>query len=329
MAVIPGALPWHRPQWAATAAWLAAERLPHAILLAGRPGVGKGLFAERLARVLLCERPGPEGVPCGACRACRLLDAGTHPDLFRLEPEAPGKPIRVDQVRDLVSSLALRSAGGGRRVALLRPAEAMNRYAANSLLKTLEEPPGAAVLILVSHAPGQLPATIRSRCQRLGFPTPPAGTALPWLASGLPAGADPSALLALSGGAPLAALELAQSGALEAQEQVARDVEALLGAGADPLQVAEGWRRYGLANICRWCYGVAAARVRRWASADRGGPHATAPPPARLFAVMDYCVAARGALEQGVSLNEQLALDGLAAAWKGAEPEDGVSSGMA
>lgn len=198
--------PWQAAAWAHLRALLEAERLPHALLVAGPGGSGERVFAERAAQALLCRAP--EGVPCGGCPACRQFDAGTHPDAIRVEPAEAGKAIPVDAVRALVARLAL--TGTGRKVALIDPADAMNTNAANSLLKTLEEPPGDSVLLLVSMRPGRLPATVRSRCQRITFGLPEPETACAWLEEhGV---ADAASWLARAGGAPLTARALAQQG---------------------------------------------------------------------------------------------------------------------
>lgn len=196
--------PWQAPAWAHLQAMLAADRLPHALLIAGPGGTGEHVFAERVAQALLCAEPAR--APCGACPACRQYGAGTHPDAIRLEPPEAGKAIPVDAVRALSGRLAL--TGAGRKVALIDPADAMNANAANSLLKTLEEPPGDCVLLLVSLRPGRLPATVRSRCQRITFGLPEPEIALAWL--GEQGVTDAATWLARAAGAPLAARDLAQ-----------------------------------------------------------------------------------------------------------------------
>lgn len=195
--------PWQAAAWARLQTMTAGGRLPHALLLAGPGGTGERAFAERALQALLCSDP--DDAPCGRCPACRQSAAGTHPDAIRLEPAEAGKAIPVDAVRALIGRLAL--TGTGRKVALIDPADAMNANAANSLLKTLEEPPGDSVLLLVSLRPGRLPATVRSRCQRLTFGLPEPDEALAWLRDeGV---ADAEAWLARAGGAPLTAQVLA------------------------------------------------------------------------------------------------------------------------
>ncbi|MDF5922292.1 DNA polymerase III subunit delta' [Pseudomonas aeruginosa] len=154
-------------------------------MLYGPVGIGKRALAEHWAAQLLCQRPAAAGA-CGECKACQLLAAGTHPDYFVLEPEEAEKPIRVDQVRDLVGFVVQTAQLGGRKVVLLEPAEAMNVNAANALLKSLEEPSGDTVLLLISHQPSRLLPTIKSRCVQQACPLPGAAASLEWLARALP-----------------------------------------------------------------------------------------------------------------------------------------------
>ncbi|NTV09826.1 MAG: DNA polymerase III subunit delta' [Zoogloea sp.] len=214
-------------------------RLPHAILLSGPAGGGKRDFAEALAARLLCQRPGQDGHACGVCEACRWRLAGSHPDMMRVVPEADeaaaepaegdakaaSRQIRVEQIRDLQASLTVGGHRGGERVIVLDPAEAMNVFTANALLKILEEPPASTLFLLVSSEPKRLLPTIRSRCQEWHFPRPDQAAAGRWLSShGI---ADGTALLALSGGMPLAALELAQGGGAAARQRFVADISAL------------------------------------------------------------------------------------------------------
>jgi len=215
---------WNQPILDALA--LRLERLPHALLIHGPQGVGKLALAERAAQFLLCEG---QKKPCDACDGCRWFLGGNHPDFRRLEPEAlskeplsedeaparkskqPSIEIRIEQVRALADFLNVGSHRGGRRVTLVHPAEHMNVPTANALLKGLEEPPAAAVFILVSHRPAQLLPTIRSRCVAIPVPLPPRDAAVEWLSrQGVK---EAQRWLAYAGGAPLRAVEHAAKGA--------------------------------------------------------------------------------------------------------------------
>ncbi len=147
---------------------------PHAVLLVGPAGVGKTTLALDLAAGLLCTAADPAARPCGACRACRNVRAGGHPDLHRLGPEGPGRQVLIGGpgskargIRDLIAELALMPVEGGARVAVIESAQRMNEDAQAALLKTLEEPPTGVVLVLCADAEEPLLPTIRSRCARL------------------------------------------------------------------------------------------------------------------------------------------------------------------
>jgi len=146
---------------------LASGRLAHAYLFAGPDGVGKRLMALALARFLFCAH----GTGCGDCAACRKLDHRNHPDLHVLEPD--GSSIKIEQVRALQRDLSLRPLEASRKVCLIEAADTMTVAAANALLKTLEEPRGDTVLLLLSSQPQRLLETIRSRCQLLLFARQP------------------------------------------------------------------------------------------------------------------------------------------------------------
>ena len=151
-------------------------RLHHAWLLCGPEGLGKATFAYRAARRLLGARPDPTRGALGASPGdpvSQLVSAQSHPDLMVLERLSEGgktkKSISVDQARDLPEFFSKSPSQAAYRVAIVDTADDLNSNAANALLKTLEEPPERGVLFLISHAPGRLLATIRSRCRRLTF----------------------------------------------------------------------------------------------------------------------------------------------------------------
>ena len=137
--------------------------LSHAYLFTGPPGVGKGTLARALARALLCEAEADR--PCGSCRACRLVEAGTHPDLHLVHPESATGRLTIGQVRELGRQLALTPSVGRHRVAILADFDRATPSAANALLKTLEEPPAYVVLVLLAPDADSLLPTIVSRCQ--------------------------------------------------------------------------------------------------------------------------------------------------------------------
>lgn len=179
---------------------MASHRMPHAYLFAGPEGVGKEMLAERLARILLCESPTQVETPadwndagiatatdaCGQCPDCTMAAAGTHPDLHlihrQLNKQHPDPTIRrqkalfltVDVIRHFVIERSMTRASRGRsKVFIIREAERMNEAAQNSLLKTLEEPPSATVIILLCNALDRMLPTTRSRCQPVIFQTLP------------------------------------------------------------------------------------------------------------------------------------------------------------
>lgn len=276
-------LPWQRPLWEKLVA--RGQTLAHGLLLAGPAGIGKRPFALALAARLLCQAPRAEdGLACGQCASCRWRLAGNHPDFHCLRPaalideageegseeagedgegEETGKrrstQIVIGQLRALQAALLRTAHRGTARVAVIEPAEDMNEVAANALLKLLEEPPAGCVLILVSHRPGLLLPTVRSRCQRWTFEPPPAQAALAWLGETAPA--CPPALLALCGGRPLAAARLAAQGGGEQRERFLRDLCQL--AASDPLRLAAQWESWLKSKEAR-TGGLDLARLVAW-----------------------------------------------------------------
>jgi DNA polymerase-3 subunit delta' len=181
--------PWQQQQWQHIHQLLEADRLPHGMLLLGNQGLGKTDFSVAMANAVLCQSPSDDHQACGHCKSCRLLAAETHPDLHYLSPKAPAKSksknpvmsIRIDDIRDLCETLNQTSLYGGYRVAIIEQAEYLTLSAANSLLKTLEEPGQNVLILLVTSRSNRLPVTIRSRCQILRFSTPDEDISLSWL----------------------------------------------------------------------------------------------------------------------------------------------------
>ena len=247
--------PWLAPPRRALAEQLGQDRMPHALLITGHPGMGKLELARHLAGMLLCRERAPDGRPCGQCPACVQLAAGSHPDFLQVQPEEDATAIKVDQVRALSEALSLCAHGQGFKVAIVSPAEKMNINAANSLLKTLEEPSDNTVLVLVSDQPARLPATIRSRCQMLRIHAPDRTLALDWLSTRLEDRQQAETCLQLAAGAPLAALHLATEGVLETRHERLGQLVDLLDGRATVPDVAQAWSKDEQLQGIHWLRG--------------------------------------------------------------------------
>jgi len=164
----------HERQVVQLRAALSSGRIAGAYLFAGPAGVGKRLTADQFAAAALCPSSADRGMDaCGACAACLKLASGNHPDFFAVEPELSERGvvqnIRIDAIRELCSNLRFSPLEAPRKIAVVDGAENLMEAAANSLLKTLEEPPPSTHFILITPYPLRLPATIRSRCQHIPF----------------------------------------------------------------------------------------------------------------------------------------------------------------
>ena len=216
-------------------------RAPHALLIGGPAGIGKTTLALDLAAGLLCTDPDPDARPCRACRGCRLVERGRHPDLHRLTPGGPGDQIRIGArerpedgtVRRLAIDLVLLPVEGGARVAVVERADRMGDDAQTALLKTLEEPPAGVTIVLCADDEDRLMPTVRSRCARLRLGPVATRDIEAILADGDLADPPVAARLArLSGGRPGLARSLARSAdAVAARDESARTLLDLLGQG--------------------------------------------------------------------------------------------------
>jgi len=280
------AQPAHMPApWLAPALKGLLRQRGHAWLLSGPSGLGQYTLALELARAWLCLQPSEAGA-CGECASCRHIDLRTHADLSVLMPETqmldkawplsekalkeiddksrkPSREIRVDAARDMVAFTQTTRSGGRNKVVLIYPAERMNHITANTILKTLEEPPGDTRFLLVSEAAHLLLPTLRSRCQTHHLTWPDAAPALEWLsAQGVPS-ADAQVLLDAAGGRPEDAWALAQGGLkastwLALPKAVARGDAQALQAWAPPQAVAV------LQKVCHDCLLLAVGAAPRF-----------------------------------------------------------------
>jgi DNA polymerase-3 subunit delta' len=217
--------------------------LAHAYLFTGPPGVGKRLFAHELAKALLCEDPpGAQLEACDRCPACHQVEAGTHPDFFAAGRPEENLEIPIELVRELCRSFSLKAARGRGKVALLDDADDLNEYSANCFLKTLEEPPAGAVLILIGTRPDRQLPTIVSRCQVVRFaPLPQPLVAALLREQGVEDPALVERLARLSGGSVGQAKALADPALWEFRRRL---LQGLTRPQPDTVALAREWARF-------------------------------------------------------------------------------------
>ncbi|PVV09405.1 MAG: DNA polymerase III subunit delta' [gamma proteobacterium symbiont of Ctena orbiculata] len=318
-------LPWQDAQWRLLQQSLVQGRLPHALLLCGPPGLGKEQFVLGFAQSLLCAQRAHDGLACGICRHCQLFKSGNHPDLQWLKPDVESKSgeITIEAIRSLTASASLTAHSGAYKVIAVQPAHRMNNAAANSLLKTLEEPTPHTVILLLTDQPGRLLPTIRSRCQKVQFLPPDRADAIPWLADKI-THEDPDLLLTLANGAPLRALQLDDSELLNARREMLRGFLQLPGGRRDPVSLARGWGGFDRKLLLEWLAGWVIDMIRLKEGVDSGflfnrdltqALQKTADKlnSRALHSYLLQVYAARSSVES--NLNPQLALENLLISW--------------
>ena len=323
-------LPWLEGARQRLRASLAAQRLPHSLLLLSTPGLGAEQLANWMSALVLCESLGSR--PCGVCASCLLLRSDSHPDSYIVRLEEDAQQIKVDQVRGLIESLSLKSYRGGYKVGVIEGAEALNVNGANAFLKTLEEPTANTMLIMIARPSHRLPATIASRCLRLTLTPPPAEAAVAWLeararaypkagSEAAAASADAQswdAALSLAGGAPLLALELNSPEIAALDEDMRGSLKQLATGSVDVTLLADRWMRSNPGLRIAWLENWITRRVR--ASLGGGTSRQSAEPvrlPAALlkpkiralFELLDAARELRRLASTG--MNQQLALEAL------------------
>ncbi|KUJ72760.1 DNA-directed DNA polymerase [Thiomicrospira sp. WB1] len=232
--------PWQQPTWQNWQRQL--PQVGHAYLLAGQAGTGLSGLAHRMMQSLLCQAS-DGSAPCEQCAGCHALAQQTHPDALFLQPPEDKTVIPIDAVRAFSDKVYTTSHQGGRKVGLIAPAEALSESAFNALLKTLEEPPPGTILILLTHAPSRLPATLISRCRLWTVPMPTRKEALDWLGQACPQADDPllKKALLVNWGAPLEAQRWIDEKGFEFEAQWQSDLKALQQNQQTVTQRVEAW----------------------------------------------------------------------------------------
>lgn len=317
--------PWHDRILAEVGQALSSDRLGHGLLVEGPEGLGKLQLAFTIARRVLGMTGDSREVPGHADFLWVTLEEGER---------GLKKQIGIDQIRAACAELAMTSYSGGWKVAVICPADRLTLPAANSLLKTLEEPAPRTLIVLVRSRMHTLPATIASRCQRLRLSAPDTGTALAWLESAGGKAKNWPRLLSLAGGAPLLALRLRDEGFEELDTELSRAVYDVTLGRQDPVEVAARAKGRDLGDVLRWLDHWVGELVR---TALTGGAPAAEPartkalqtllqriPLPRLFRYLDEIRAASARVDG--ALNAQLVLENLLTPWAdGLEPVTGAA----
>jgi DNA polymerase-3 subunit delta' len=278
-------------------------RSPHAVLLTGSPGVGKRAAATWIAANKL-------GIGTPGELPVHPVEPLEHPDLHWIAPLDDKEAIGIGQVRDLVAEFGLTSYEGSGKVAVIEPANAMTTNAANSLLKTLEEPSGDALLILIADRMGKLPATIFSRCQRIELALPNDAEALAWLDK-LHPGANWVEALQLAGNAPLAAITALEH--LDTHTAMSRDFKAVARGGASALEVAARWARLDTRFVLDWLARQVQQAIRQSSAGAIDESVVNRMDRRNLFCYLDIINGLRG--QSGGSYNVHLTLESLLIDW--------------
>jgi DNA polymerase-3 subunit delta' len=299
-------LPWQQPQWQQLQPALQDDSLPPALLLAGSMGIGKQQFAAALTARLLC-RAAVAGTACGECKSCILLHAGNHGDLLWLQPDAGKRVIKVDQVRAAIDFANQTPGLGLRKVIVLNPAEALNINGANALLKSLEEPSASTSMILVSHAVGTLPATIRSRCQRLNLAQPDAAAAIAWLVTVCGDAALAGELLEASDNRPMLAAELYRNDGLEQLRTLRAGVDGLLAGSINALEFPQLVADLELGAVIELFERRVSSEIRRQSTAIAGSADLRP-----LFLLHQELQELRSSVANGANPNRQMTVENCA-----------------
>ncbi|KXU36321.1 DNA polymerase III subunit delta' [Ventosimonas gracilis] len=311
--------PWQQSLWQQLTR---RQQLAHAFLLHGAAGIGKRALADALLAHWLTQGQAASAVQ----KSKNLLAAGTHPDVFVLEPEESGKAIKIDQVRELVAFAGHTAQMGARKLILLEPAEAMNPSAANALLKTLEEPSEGTILLLISHQPSQLLPTLKSRCVQLPCPQPNAQSALTWLMQSLPqlTQTDCRELLQLAAGSPLAARRLHEQDVRAQRQKVVTGCKQLFKREQSAGSLAESWNAIPLLLLLDWFCEWAQQTLRQQLGDDSCTTADMQPvliwlasraKPEKLLAFYDWLLDKRRAVLAQSPLNRTLLLESLLVQW--------------
>lgn len=310
-------LPWLAEAFASLQSAAESGRLPQGLLIHEAPGAGGLHLVKHVARLVLCT-----GTPrsCGQCPACRRVDSGDHPDLLRIVPPEESKlqQIGVDEIRDACAQLVLSSYEGRGSVAVVLPADAMTHQAANSLLKTLEEPRAGLHIVLLTSRPSALPATIHSRCQRLRLRAPTTTEAQQWLKAQRPSD-DWAAALEACGGNVLMALDHDPAQLRQLRDDTTRALAEAVRGRLDVLRTADPWSKDELPLRLNCIESWLTQRILRDPSLGgesaemRTGTHlpegASALNMAQTFGLLDTVREVRATL--GTSLNKTLSMERL------------------
>jgi DNA polymerase-3 subunit delta' len=235
--------PWFSAAIEEVNAAYSAQRLAHGILIHEDPGAGGFELARWIAQRVNCVSPKEAGrAPCGECQSCRWVAADQHPDVTRLSPEGESKQILIQSVRDLSADMALTAHGRGYKIAIISPADAMNVFAANALLKTLEEPPARTMVLLVTSQPSRLLPTLRSRCSKLRLISPPRVEAAAYLE--VVRGAGPwEEALAATGAGPFTLLDADATALADLRADTLRTLRDIGSGNVQPPAVADKWAK--------------------------------------------------------------------------------------
>ena len=317
--------PWQRYEWQRIWRLKEMHRLPHALLFLGQRGIGKTIFAEHLTKKILCK--GKSGEETCVCHDCQLVQSKVHPNVRWIEPESENHAIKIDQIREITDFINQSNVQGEYKIVLIHCAHQMNSYAANALLKTLEEPSLGSLIILIANQRNQLPMTIQSRCQYFIFQKPEQEVALQWLKNqdktkemtNLPL------LLSLAEEAPLTVLQWIENGLFSVRKELFQSLYQLSQRESDPILAASKIKQemllFTLDLMLAWIVDLLRLQFSVDAEIKNQDYREILMTLKKRLSLqkslqwMEYLQQLRGQITKGINLNKQLVIENLFIRW--------------